>query len=65
MSLIDEGEKRNSYNPSRPDKYYGNLRHWRGWEHFLGKINEVNERSNGREAGEKQIESTFAYVLSS
>lgn len=37
---IDEGEKRNSYIPSRPDIYYGNLGHWRGWDHFLGKTDD-------------------------
>lgn len=40
LMWIDEGEKRNSYIPSRPDKYYGNLGHWRGWDHFLGKIDD-------------------------
>lgn len=34
---INEGEKRNSYIPSRPDEYYGSLGEWRGWDHFLGK----------------------------
>ena len=35
---IDEGEKRNSYIPARPDEYYGRLGVWRGWDHFLGNI---------------------------
>ncbi len=34
---IDEGEKRNSYIPARPDEYYGKLGKWKGWDHFLGK----------------------------
>lgn len=33
---IDEGEKRNSYIPARPDEYYGKLGQWKGWDHFLG-----------------------------
>lgn len=38
VSWIDEGEKRNSYIPARPDEYYGRLGQWRGWDHFLGKV---------------------------
>lgn len=33
---IDEGEKRNSYIPARPDEYYGNRGEWKSWDHFLG-----------------------------
>ena len=33
---IDEGEKRNSYIPARPDEYYGKRGEWKNWEHFLG-----------------------------
>mmetsp|Transcript_23721 Transcript_23721/g.27424 ORF Transcript_23721/g.27424 Transcript_23721/m.27424 type:complete len:129 (-) Transcript_23721:55-441(-) len=33
---INEGEKRNSYIPARPDEYYGRLGQWKGWAHFLG-----------------------------
>ncbi len=36
---IDDGEKRNSYIPSRPDEYYGRTGKWKGWDHFLGKAN--------------------------
>mmetsp|Transcript_3688 Transcript_3688/g.5341 ORF Transcript_3688/g.5341 Transcript_3688/m.5341 type:complete len:331 (+) Transcript_3688:178-1170(+) len=34
---IDEGEKRNSYIPARPDEYYGKQGKWISWDHFLGK----------------------------
>jgi len=34
---IDDGEKRNSYIPARPDEYYGRLGKWQGWDHFLGQ----------------------------
>ena len=34
---IDEGEKRNSYIPARPDEYYSRIGKWKGWNHFLGK----------------------------
>ncbi len=34
---IEEGEKRTSYIPSKPDEYYSRLGQWRGWGHFLGK----------------------------
>jgi hypothetical protein len=37
-SWIDEGEKRNSYIPARPDEYYGNRGEWKGWDHFLGNV---------------------------
>jgi hypothetical protein len=37
VSWIAEGEKRNSYIPSRPDEYYSKLGKWKGWAHFLGK----------------------------
>lgn len=39
---IDEGEKRNSYIPARPDEYYGKLGQWKGWDHFLG-VSDDNE----------------------
>ena len=42
---IDEGEKRNSYIPARPEEYYGKLGKWQGWDHFLGKSNDANEDS--------------------
>mmetsp|Transcript_53449 Transcript_53449/g.98861 ORF Transcript_53449/g.98861 Transcript_53449/m.98861 type:complete len:190 (-) Transcript_53449:123-692(-) len=32
---IANGEKRNAYIPSQPDKYYGDLGQWRGWAYFL------------------------------
>lgn len=37
VKWIDEGEKRNSYIPARPDEYYGKIGKWKGWGHFLGK----------------------------
>lgn len=43
---IDEGEKRNSYIPTRPEEYYGRLGKWQGWDHFLGKSNDTNKDSN-------------------
>jgi len=46
---INEGEKRNSYIPTRPDEYYGNLGQWRGWDHFLGKVDNADEEKNGKE----------------
>lgn len=33
---INEGEKRNSYIPARPDEYYGSMGKWINWDHFLG-----------------------------
>jgi len=42
-SWIDEGEKRNSYIPARPDEYYGRLGKWQGWQHFLGKDDNLNK----------------------
>lgn len=53
LEWIDEGEKRNSYIPSRPDEYYGNLGHWKGWDHFLGKIDSAKEENTDRGSGKK------------
>lgn len=39
---IDEGEKRNSYIPARPDEYYGNRNEWISWSHFLGKTENID-----------------------
>lgn len=39
---IDEGEKRNSYIPARPDEYYGNRNEWISWDHFLGKTENID-----------------------
>lgn len=39
---IDEGEKRNSYIPARPDEYYGNRNEWISWAHFLGKTENLD-----------------------
>mmetsp|Transcript_17472 Transcript_17472/g.35505 ORF Transcript_17472/g.35505 Transcript_17472/m.35505 type:complete len:181 (+) Transcript_17472:268-810(+) len=33
---IADGEKRNSYIPSDPEKYYTKTGSWEGWEEFLG-----------------------------
>ena len=33
---IADGEKRNSYIPSDPEKYYTRTGSWEGWEEFLG-----------------------------
>jgi len=30
-----EGEKRNSYIPSDPEKYYTRMGVWKGWDDFL------------------------------
>lgn len=51
-SWIDEGEKRNSYIPARPDEYYGRLGKWQGWPHFLGKNDDSNK--NGTEGIEEE-----------
>lgn len=40
---ISMGEKRNSYIPSMPDKYYQETGDWRGWDHFLGVEREDDE----------------------
>ena len=40
---INEGEKRNSYIPARPDEYYGNRGEWKGWDHFLGVENKKDD----------------------
>lgn len=37
---IEEGEKRNSYIPARPDEYYGKRDEWISWAHFLGKVDD-------------------------
>ena len=46
VTWIDEGEKRNSYIPARPDEYYGRLGKWKGWDHFLGKDCENVDNEN-------------------
>jgi len=51
-SWIDEGEKRNSYIPARPDEYYGRLGKWQGWQHFLGKDDDLNK--GGRKGIEEE-----------
>jgi len=43
---IDEGEKRNSYIPARPDEYYGRLGKWISWDHFLGIENDDDTDEN-------------------
>ena len=43
---IEDGEKRNSYIPSSPDVYYGKRGEWKGWDHFLGVVEE-NENDDG------------------
>lgn len=40
---INEGEKRNSYIPARPDEYYGRIGKWKGWDHFLGKTGDKDD----------------------
>jgi hypothetical protein len=42
---IEQGEKRNSYIPTRPDEYYGKYGQWISWGHFLGK----EEKGNSEE----------------
>ncbi len=43
---IDEGEKRNSYIPARPDEYYTKIGKWKGWDHFLGVEYDDVEKNN-------------------
>eukprot|EP00558_Chaetoceros_sp_UNC1202_P000624 CAMPEP_0197256052 /NCGR_PEP_ID=MMETSP1429-20130617/74064_1 /TAXON_ID=49237 /ORGANISM="Chaetoceros sp., Strain UNC1202" /LENGTH=176 /DNA_ID=CAMNT_0042719509 /DNA_START=186 /DNA_END=719 /DNA_ORIENTATION=- len=44
-SWIEDGEKRNSYIPTRPDEYYVRMGQWRGWDHFLGLSSEGDDDS--------------------
>ena len=53
---IDEGEKRNSYIPARPDEYYGRLGQWKGWDHFLGK--EVDEKKGEEDGDDYDMDAT-------
>jgi len=37
---VANGEKRNQYIPSNPEKYYGERGEWLGWEYWLGLSDE-------------------------
>jgi hypothetical protein len=56
IEWIAMGEKRNPYIPSSPDRYYGKLGQWKGWDHFLGidpvKKNKNNHNNNNSDDDE-------------
>ena len=39
---IADGEKRNSYIPSKPEEYYSRTGEWSSWDHFLGILDDDN-----------------------
>lgn len=50
VSWIDDGEKRNSYIPARPDEYYTRTGKWQGWDHFLGTEKKSDNSSNSSDS---------------
>jgi hypothetical protein len=51
VEWINQGEKRNSYIPARPDEYYGRLGQWISWDHFLSNTVEDEDRNGTAEEG--------------
>lgn len=48
---IELGEKKNAYIPTRPDEYYGRLGQWKGWDHFLGHVEDTEEETQKEDEG--------------
>jgi hypothetical protein len=53
IEWIAMGEKRNPYIPSAPDRYYGKLGQWKGWDHFLG-IDQVIKKKKNHEKNNRE-----------